>query len=65
MNPSWQVMKLMLAFGGRLFQAYKSLEPQNRVANSGTTPASPFQNFRTQSRYLPFHSDHSTGKFPT
>ena len=35
------------------------------VANSETTPPSPFQNRRTVSRYLPFHSVQRTGKLPT
>src|SRR5438093_1499583 len=28
-------------------------------------PSSPFQKPRAASRYLPFHSDHGAGKFPT
>ena len=34
MKPSWQVMKLTLAWGRRPFHSYKSLEPLMRVANS-------------------------------
>src|SRR3954471_1068016 len=64
-KPSWHVTKLMLAWGRRLLHSYRSLLPLNRVANSGSIPASPFQNLRTQSRYLPFHSLHKIGKLPT
>ncbi len=65
MKPSWQVMKLMLAYGFRPSSWYRSLDPLNRVANSATVPPSPFQYVRTQSRYLPFHSVQRTGKLPT
>src|SRR6478672_9544760 len=57
-------MKLMLAYGRRPLCSYRSLLPLNRVANSDTVPPSPFQNRRTLSRYLPFHSVQSTGKVP-
>ena len=36
-----------------------------RLPSSGVAPASPRQWSRIQSRYLPFHSDHSGGKLPT
>ena len=32
MNPSWQVTKLMLAYGFRPLWAYRSLDPESRVA---------------------------------
>ena len=35
-------MKLMLACGRRPLHSYRSLEPQNRVANSGTPAAVAF-----------------------
>ena len=43
----------------------QSLLPLSRVANSDNVPPSPFQNRRTVSRYLPFHSLHKIGKLPT
>ena len=42
-----------------------SLLPVSRVANSDRACLSPRQKERIESRYLPFHSVHSTGKFPT
>ena len=46
-------------------EAYEMLsEPVKRAANSATG-ACPRQKSRTTSRYIPFHSDHSTGKLPT
>jgi len=58
-------MYWQLTYGSIVHYNPVSLEPARRVANSATVPPSPFQNRRTQSRYLPFHSVHPTGKFPT
>ena len=55
----------MLAYGRRPSPWYRSELPLSRVASSLTSPPSPFQNRRMLSRYLPFHSVHSTGKLPT
>ena len=65
MNPSWQVTKFTEATGRRALVSYRSLEPVSREANSGSVAARPRQKSRTVSRYLPFHSDHSGGKWPT
>ena len=64
-KPSCAVTKLMLAYVRRPLAAYRSLEPDSREASSGTWPGSPRQKRRTASRYLPFHSAHPVGKFPT
>ena len=64
MNPSCAVTKLMDADGWRPSFWYRSLDPVKRRANSATAACSR-QKSRTESRYIPFHSDQSTGKFPT
>ena len=63
MKPSWQVMKLMLAYGRRPLHSYRSLRAATAAWRTReTVPPSPFQNRRTLSRYLPFHSVHSDGE---
>ena len=52
----------MLPVGPRPLSRYRSLLPLRRYASSAIWPGSPFQNLRTLSRYLPFHSLHSTGQ---
>src|SRR5262249_25041188 len=63
-KPSCAVTKLIEAKGSRPSSPYRSAEPVKRPANSPTLPW-PRQKSRTESRYFPFHSAHSTGKLPT
>src|SRR5258705_3189012 len=64
-KPSCAVTKLMLANGRRPEFSYRSDEPVMRDANSPRVDGSPRQKSRTVSRYLPFHSVHRGGEFPT
>ena len=64
-KPSCAVTKLIEATGCRPSLAYRSLEPVRREANSGRVADWPRQKSRIVSRYLPFHSLHNGGKFPT
>ena len=65
MNPSCAVTKLMLATGRRPLVSYRSELPVSRDAISPSVVSQPRQKSRTESRYLPFHSDHNGGKLPT
>ena len=65
LSPELRRHKITTSFLNPLRRGYRSLLPLMRVANSETVQPPPFQNWRTQSRYFPFHSVHSTGKFPT
>src|SRR5207244_125088 len=64
-NPSWQVTKLMLAYGRRPVCSYRSPDPVIRLASLSAGTSCPAQYLRMASRYSPFHSVHPTGKFPT
>jgi hypothetical protein len=64
-NPSCAVTKLTLESGERRESSYTSGLPSTRSEKVDSTPGSPFQNSRTSSRNLPFHSDQSAGKPPT
>src|SRR5262249_46016235 len=64
-NPSWHVTKFTLLYADRPSSRYRSAEPVMRHPRSASWPPSPFPNRRIVSRNRPFHSDQSTGKFPT
>src|SRR5579864_1884101 len=64
-NPSCTVIRFTDAVGRRPSSPYRSAEQANRVANSPRPPIFWLrQKSRMVSRYLPFHSRHSTGNRP-
>ncbi|MNN97931.1 hypothetical protein D3C81_2171960 [compost metagenome] len=65
MKPSWAVMKFTEEYGRRPRWLNISPEAVMRLAKSATWPSSPFQNARTVSRNLSFHSTQPGGKLPT